>query len=84
MSWTAEELTAIRDQMNNLYSVVNYPGSYIIARYTNFAFLSAVNDRADPVEALMGYIDAINEEIIRKRTEFGLPTIQTPEDLPKT
>lgn len=79
MSWTADELTAIRDQMANLYSIVNYPGSYIIGRYTDFAFLAAVNDRADPVEALMGYIDAINDEIARKRSEFDLPTPSTDE-----
>ncbi len=84
MSWTADELTAIKDQMQNLYSIVNYPGSYIISRYTNFAFLAAVNDREDPVEALMGYIDMINDEIIRKRAEFDLPTLKRPEDLPKT
>ncbi len=79
MSWTADELAAIRDQMANLYSIVNYPGSYIIGRYTEFAFLAAVNDRADPVEALMGYINAINDEIARKRAEFGLKTPATDE-----
>lgn len=79
MSWTAEELTAIRDQMDHLYSIVNYPGSYIISRYTEFAFLAAVNERADPVEALMGYIDAINDEIYRKRAEFDMPVLETDE-----
>jgi ABC-type glycerol-3-phosphate transport system substrate-binding protein len=77
MSWTAEEKKAIWDQMDNLYSIVNYPGSYIISRYTQFAFLAAVNDRQDPVEALMGYIDAINDEIYRKRAEFDMPLLET-------
>lgn len=83
MSWTADELTAIRDQMDNLYSIVNYPGSYIISRYTEFAFLAAVNERADPVEALMGYIDAINDEIYRKRAEFDMPVLKKPSDFKK-
>ena len=79
MSWTADELKAINDQMDHLYSIVNYPGSYIIGRYTEFAFLAAVNDREDPVEALMGYIDAINDEIYRKRAEFDMPVLETDE-----
>ncbi|MBP3605768.1 MAG: extracellular solute-binding protein [Clostridia bacterium] len=79
MSWTAEEKKAIWDQMDHLYSIVNYPGSYIIGRYTEFAFLAAVNDRQDPVEALMGYIDAINDEVYRKRAEFDMPLLETDE-----
>ena len=74
LSWTASEKDAIREQMNHISSIVNYPGSYIIARYTKFAFLAAVNDGENPVEAMQGYIDAINAEIKRKRDEFGLPT----------
>ena len=61
--------------MDHLYSIVNYPGSYIIGRYTEFAFLAAVNDGADPVESLRGYVDAINAEIARKRQEFDLPIV---------
>ncbi len=70
LSWTSSEKEAIRSQMNHLSSIVNYPGSYIITRYMQFAFLDAVNDGADPVESLRGYVDAINAEITRKREEF--------------
>ena len=71
LSWTTSEKTAIRAQMDgHLSSIVNYPGSYIINRYMKFAFLEAVNDGADPVEALRNYVDAINAEITRKREEF--------------
>ena len=61
-------------------SIVNYPGSYIIARYLKFAFLDAVNDNVNPVEALQNYIDAINSEITRKREEFGLDTFGAGEE----
>ena len=74
LSWTSSEKEAIRDQMDNLSSIVNYPGSYIMARYMQFAFLDAVNSGADPVDALSSYIDEINNELTRKRKEFGLPT----------
>ena len=75
MSWTASERAAIEDQMQHLSSIVNYPGSYIIARYLKFAFLDAVNNGADATDALRSYIDAINSEIERKRKEFDLPVV---------
>ena len=74
LSWTSSEKEAIEDQMNNLSSIVNYPGSYIMGRYMGFAFLDAVNDGADPVDSLSQYIDEINDELTRKRKEFNLPT----------
>ena len=68
--------------MDHLSSIVNYPGSYIINRYTQFAFLDAVNESADPIDALSGYIDAINSEIARKRDEFGIWTPKSPDEEP--
>ena len=82
LSWTASERDAIKNQMANLSSIVNYPGSYITARYMQFAFLDAVNDGVDAVDALTQYIDAINAEISRKREEFELPTFTADQEPP--
>lgn len=79
MSWTSAERNAILEQIQHLDAIVNYPGSYIIARYTDFAFYAAVNDRKDAVEALRSYIGAINAEVTRKREEFGMKTLETGE-----
>ena len=84
LSWTASEKEAIEEQIHNLSSIVNYPGSYYINRYTKFAFLAAVNDGADAKESMLSYISTINDEIERKREEFGLPILapgQTPDDV---
>ena len=78
LSWTASENAAIKDQMAHLSSIVNYPGSYILARYMKFAFLEAVNDKTSPADALGQYIETMNMEISRKREEFGLPTGEPP------
>ena len=75
LPWTTSELEQIQNQFNNLGSVPNYPGAYIIDRYTNFAFLSAYNDKANPSDALLAYINTINKEIERKRNEFNLETL---------
>ncbi|MBQ7338102.1 MAG: extracellular solute-binding protein [Clostridia bacterium] len=81
MPWTTEELVEIRKQFNNLASVPNYPGAYYIGRYTNFAFLAAYNDDADPVASLLSYINSINKEINRKRAEFKLETLEIGQTL---
>lgn len=75
LPWTREEYEQIREQFNNLAAIPNYPGAYIIGRYTSFAFLDAYNDNLNPVESLQGYIDYINDEITRKRDEFDLETL---------
>ena len=82
LSWSSSELSALINQYNRIACIPNYPGSYIIARYTNFAFLAAYNDGLDPVTAMQSYISIINQEITRKRQEFDLKTLkdgQTPE-----
>ncbi|MBR5124396.1 MAG: hypothetical protein IKU90_04620, partial [Clostridia bacterium] len=75
LPWTIDEYEQVRRQFNNLGSVPNYPGAYIIDRYTNFAFLSAYNDKVNPSDALLAYINTINKEIERKRNEFNLETL---------
>ncbi len=75
LPWTYDEYEQLALQFNNLASIPNYPGSYIIDRYTNFAFLAAYNDNKDPVTALQSYITTINKEITRKREEFDLETL---------
>ena len=75
MPWTKAEYEQLSYQFQNLAAVPNYPGAYIVARYTNFAFLDAFNNGADPATALQEYITIINKEITRKREEFGLETL---------
>ena len=77
LSWSVTEQEGILDQIRHMSSVVNYPGSYIIDRYTKFAFLDAYNDGTKPVDALRQYIKAINTEIERKRLEFGMDIVKS-------
>lgn len=76
LTWTTTEYAEISYQISNLASIPNYPGFYIIDRYTNFAFLDAYNNNADPVTQLRSYITTINKEITRKRKEFGLEILE--------
>jgi hypothetical protein len=75
LPWTRAEYEQIKYQFDNLASIPNYPGAYIVGRYTKFAFLDAYNDNQNPVASLLGYIDYINDEITRKREEFDLEAL---------
>lgn len=81
LPWTTSEYEEVFKQFNNLAAVPNYPGSYYLDRYTNFAFLAAYNSGNDPGAALLGYINTINTEITRKRDEFGLETLEIGQTL---
>ena len=71
----------LMSQMEKTTAITQYPGTYILARYTNFAFLDAYNNHADPAQSLLGHINAINKEITRKRTEFNLETLEVGQTL---
>lgn len=75
MSWSKDEYDNLFAQFNAVECTPEYPGSYIVARYTNFAFLNVYNKDENPIEQMQGYMDDINNELTRKRKEFGLPTI---------
>ena len=70
MSWTSSELRSINAQFENLRGVPEMPGSYIITRYVNFAFLNVYNSGLVPSETLQDYTQTINAEFDRKRDEL--------------
>ena len=80
LPWTTSEYEQVQFQFNNLAAVPNYPGAYIIDRYTGFAFLSAYNDKVNPSDAMLSHINTINKEIERKRNEFNLETLSDGEN----
>ena len=72
LPWTTTEFENLMSQFENLSAVPEYPGSYIISRYVNFAFLAVYNENADAADSLQSYIIEINKELTRKRQEFGM------------
>ena len=81
MPWTRDEYKEVAKQFENLAAIPNYPGSYYLDRHTDFAFLAAYNDDADPTTELLSYINTINNEITRKREEFKLETLEIGQTL---
>lgn len=72
--WSAQEKINLNDQFQSLKGTPMTPGNYILARYTNFAFLDVYDKGDSPSEAMLYYIDEINKELTRKRDEYDFPT----------
>ena len=57
----AQEKKNLSQQFRSLKGTPMSPGNYIVARYTNFAFLAAYNDMEDPSDELLGleYLEVV-------------------------
>ncbi|MBR4868449.1 MAG: extracellular solute-binding protein, partial [Clostridia bacterium] len=71
LPWSTEDFKAIEEAWGYATALPEYPGSYILGRYINFAFLEVVNSQADPGEELLDYVKMINDELVRKQAEFA-------------
>ena len=74
LPWTKKELNKLNGQLANAYAMPEIPGSYFLTRHINNAFYAVINKDADPKDTLMDYAKTIDEEILKKREEFNLPT----------
>jgi hypothetical protein len=81
LQWKESDRKALIEQADDVMCLRQYPGSYFITRYIEFAVNNAYNDDADPVELLLGYTPSINKEISRKREEFGYETLEIGQTL---
>ena len=72
LPWQKQEYEMLRDQLDQAIGMPVYPGDYMLARAVNFAFMKVYDKKANPNEILLEYIDSINNELERKRVEFGL------------
>lgn len=71
LPWSTADFKAIEESWQYATALPEYPGSYIVGRYVNFAFLDVVNNEGDPGEQLLDYVKLINEELVRKQAEFA-------------
>ncbi len=70
--WPTSDLNILEEQWNSVVGIPQIPGSYITARNITNAFFDSYTDGTNPREAILAYILNINNEITRKRLEFGL------------
>lgn len=70
--WSGTELQMLLSQFDNVYELEEIPGGYYSSRNIDNAFKAVVYNNENPREILNYWNDKTNDEIIRKRKEFGL------------
>ena len=73
LAWSEEQLDVIREQMTWAVGFREVAGGYYTTRHLTNAVRKVTNEKTDPRETLLDYSRTINEEIEKKREEFGLP-----------
>lgn len=71
MSWTDSEYKALSSQIKALQGTPEIPGGYYSARAIDFAFADVYAGGKEPTSALLTQVEMIDQEIERKRKEFG-------------
>lgn len=72
LPWTVNEYEKLYEQWQWVKGIPEVPGGYMTGRHLDNAFRLVINDYANPRETIYDYVQIINEEIAKKRREFGL------------
>ena len=73
MAWSKAELDILIPAFEKAFGVPEVAGGYYISRNLENAIREVINNDSNPRETLEEYVELINGEITRKRSEFGLP-----------
>lgn len=73
LAWSADDIEVLMEQWNSTVGIREIPGGYYTSRHITNAIRKVINDSDDPRETVLDYSITINEEITKKRNEFGLP-----------
>lgn len=72
LSWSSATLKTLNAQRDTALSIEQVPGGYFTSRHINNIFRKIINQDANVRETVGEYTKIINEEITKKRKEFGL------------
>ncbi len=72
LPWSVDEMAILKEQWSWTEQVPEIPGGYFVTRHITNAARKVYNEKQDPRETLLDYVDTINDEITKKREEFGL------------
>lgn len=73
LSWSAGELAVLAEQWEWAVGFREVAGGYYTARHIVNASRKVMAENEDPRETIMDYAITIDEELTKKRIEFGLP-----------
>ncbi|MFU0826314.1 MAG: ABC-type glycerol-3-phosphate transport system, substrate-binding protein [Lachnoclostridium sp.] len=73
LAWSADDIETLTEQWNQTVGIREIPGGYYTGRHITNAMRKVINSHEDPRETIIDYTITINNEIAKKRSEFGLP-----------
>jgi ABC-type glycerol-3-phosphate transport system substrate-binding protein len=72
LSWGSEQMAVLDEQRKWTVGVPEVPGGYFVSRHITNAARRILNEGQDTRETLLDYTLTINDELVKKRKEFGL------------
>ena len=76
LSWSADDIKVLNAQWDETRGIREVPGGYYTGRHISNAIRKVLNDKDDSRETIIDYSIKIDEEITKKRKEFGLPVYE--------
>ncbi|WP_050008233.1 extracellular solute-binding protein [Butyrivibrio sp. WCE2006] len=73
LSWSTNDIEVLDAQWDQTVGIREVPGGYFTGRHIANAIRKVINDKIDSREAIIDYSIFIDEEITKKRKEFGMP-----------
>nr|MCR5686071.1 extracellular solute-binding protein [Lachnospiraceae bacterium] len=73
LSWSSSDIKTLNDQWDWTVGIREVPGGYFTGRHITNACRKVINDKDDTRETIIDYSILIDEEIVKKRKEFGMP-----------
>ena len=70
--WKTSISAQLNEQWKWVVGIEEVPGSYYVGRTVDNAIKSVINSGKSPRDTILDAVDAINDEIAKKRKEFGL------------
>nr|AGS52355.1 N-acetyl-D-glucosamine ABC transport system, sugar-binding protein [uncultured bacterium contig00073] len=72
LPWGSEQMAVLDEQRGWTVGIPEVPGGYFVSRHITNAVRRVINEGEDTRETLLDYAITINDELIKKRKEFGL------------
>lgn len=72
LGWSADDIEILSEQWEQTVGIREVPGGYYTGRHISNAIRKVLNVQDDPRETILDYAITIDEEIDKKRTEFGM------------
>ena len=73
LSWSVEDIEVLGAQWDQTVGIREVPGGYFTGRHIANAVRRCINEKDDTRETIIDYSIKIDEEITKKRREFGMP-----------